>query len=450
MPVTIQLTGLKYKNSQGQFQSADCLKGEDADISIIAPDYSELTFPVNAGKLCTHDLKLYRAKQKIPTSENWTESHWDERTIEEELAAKYTKPAGGIPASDLADGVIPDIIDDEAGAGDTDVTFSADKLTTDLLSLSNALNKKQEKPETTGQAGQVLGLALVDGQLVPVWITPASGGGDVTDVQIGGTSILDEQGVANIPYGTNAVRGVVVGNESNGLYFLNGIPYFVHSPEASYKGNSSQRAVTIQGKHYAAFYGLAKAAGADMENVSGATVGVYPDAQKIAIQKMLGIYEAPWELIREDEVTNATEADIEIAVDGNGQPFELTDIRLAFQTPSQSNQCSVGDYGRVYITYGGSNNDIVYLGAYTQSAGAGAKTGFFSIEQQGGMIQRMVAQTSGNNSNIQLLGRNNYDFSSSVHNAVWEQAVKTYTKITIKAVTGTAKYKIYGRRKWTA
>lgn len=165
MPVTIQLTGLKYKNSQGQFQSADCLKGEDADISIIAPDYSELTFPVSAGKLCTHDLKLYRAKQGIPTSENWTESHWDERTIEEELAAKYTKPAGGIPATDLADGVIPDIIDDEAGAGDTDVTFSANKLTSDFNSLSNALNQstaatnsdigKAHSPKTVDQNGHV-------------------------------------------------------------------------------------------------------------------------------------------------------------------------------------------------------------------------------------------------------------------------------------------------------
>ena len=167
MPVTIQLTGLKYKNSQGQFQSADCLKGEDADISIIAPDYSELIFPVSAGELCTHDLKLYRAKQDIPTSENWTESHWDERTIEEELAAKYTKPAGGIPATDLADGVIPDIIDDEAGAGDTDVTFSADKLTTDLFSLSNALN--QSNAATNSDIGKAHSPKTVENGQVTEW-----------------------------------------------------------------------------------------------------------------------------------------------------------------------------------------------------------------------------------------------------------------------------------------
>ena len=37
------------------------------------------------------------------------------------------------------------------------------------------------------------------------------------------------------------------------------------------------------------FYGLAKAAGADMQDIADTTVGIYPDAQKEAIQSMLGI-----------------------------------------------------------------------------------------------------------------------------------------------------------------
>ena len=44
----------------------------------------------------------------------------------------YTKPVGGIPANDIADGVIPiltDLIDDTAGDGDTDKVWSADKIT---------------------------------------------------------------------------------------------------------------------------------------------------------------------------------------------------------------------------------------------------------------------------------------------------------------------------------
>lgn len=54
-----------------------------------------------------------------------------------DVSGFYTKPAGGIPASDIAEGVIPDpedLIDDTAGEGDTDKTWSADKLTSDVLS----------------------------------------------------------------------------------------------------------------------------------------------------------------------------------------------------------------------------------------------------------------------------------------------------------------------------
>lgn len=56
----------------------------------------------------------------------------------------YTKPAGGIPASDMAEGVIPDpedLIDDTAGEGDTDKTWSADKLNSDVLSAINDLDE---------------------------------------------------------------------------------------------------------------------------------------------------------------------------------------------------------------------------------------------------------------------------------------------------------------------
>ena len=65
------------------------------------------------------------------------------QTSLEKADTAYQKPAGGIPATDLASGVIPDptsIIDDTAGAGDTDRTFSADKLATDHSSLLNAIN----------------------------------------------------------------------------------------------------------------------------------------------------------------------------------------------------------------------------------------------------------------------------------------------------------------------
>jgi len=55
------------------------------------------------------------------------------------------------------------------------------------------------------------------------------------------------------------------------------------------QGTTRDRAVTVFCQDRAAFYGLAKAAGADMKDIANATVGIYPDAQKEAIQSMLGI-----------------------------------------------------------------------------------------------------------------------------------------------------------------
>ena len=82
MPVNIQPATLKYKNSNGVYQSADCLKGDKGDpgaagnAGLIAPDYGDLTFPVKNGQHCTYDSGYYEAKQDIATSETWTEAHW--------------------------------------------------------------------------------------------------------------------------------------------------------------------------------------------------------------------------------------------------------------------------------------------------------------------------------------------------------------------------------------
>lgn len=84
MPITINPTTLRYKNGN-TFTSADCLKGDPADISIVAPDYSDLTFPVTTGKLCTHNNGLFKANQDIQAAEVWTAAHWTATTVEDEL-----------------------------------------------------------------------------------------------------------------------------------------------------------------------------------------------------------------------------------------------------------------------------------------------------------------------------------------------------------------------------
>lgn len=79
------------------------------DSSIIAPDYSELVFPIQQGQGCIYNKEYYIAKQNIVTNEEWTSAHWEKVTISSALSQKYEKPQTGIPASDLESGVIPEV-----------------------------------------------------------------------------------------------------------------------------------------------------------------------------------------------------------------------------------------------------------------------------------------------------------------------------------------------------
>ena len=112
----------------------------------------------------------------------------------------------------------------------------------------------------------------------------------VQDVQVNGTSVLQD-GVANVPMGGANTFGVAkgygirgIGNDNNGNIYI--IPA---SGTDLRTGGGPYNPVTSSSIHSAAFYGLAKAAGADMKDIANTTVGTYPDAQKEAIQSMLGI-----------------------------------------------------------------------------------------------------------------------------------------------------------------
>lgn len=52
----------------------------------IAPTYEDLTFPVVKGELCNYNGGLYRAKQDISSSEDWTPGHWETTTFGTELS----------------------------------------------------------------------------------------------------------------------------------------------------------------------------------------------------------------------------------------------------------------------------------------------------------------------------------------------------------------------------
>ena len=208
-------------------------------------------------------------------------------------------------------------------------------------------------------------------------------------------------------------------------------------------GTAGYRAINPQRQHEATFYGLAKAAGADMANSSNA-VGTYTTEAKIAILKMLGIYEAPWTLIREDTITNATEADIEITVDGNGQTFELTDVYMQVWMPQQETAASVGDYGTVRFYYNDNNFITSQMGTWTQAANAGARFAQVLLTNENGAIKNIVTNNATQYSAVNLVGRTN----AIDNDALMKMGTFIFNKSIIRKVTGTLKYKLYGKRKW--
>ena len=132
----------------------------------------------------------------------------------------YTKPSGGIPASDLAAGIIPTV--------------------------------------------------------------------PVQDVQVNGVSVLSD-GVANVPIGGVGTFGVFKLDTNVGIT-KSGSGYLMTASAgagAIKSGIQEYNPITPAQQHNSAFYGLAKAAGADMKDISSTTVGVYPEAQKSAISQML-------------------------------------------------------------------------------------------------------------------------------------------------------------------
>ena len=214
--------------------------------------------------------------------------------------------------------------------------------------------------------------------------------------------------------------------------------------------------VHFDGQDEAAFLGLALAAGDTTQINSSNNIGEYTDEAKIKIQKMLGIYQAPYELIKEETFTNATEADYLINTDSNGESFAITDFIMWFETPKQSTYSKKGYYGQIHFYLNDTTNIIApEPGGWEQQAEAAAH-GFVIVgEQHHGMmiVQAMAQTTYTNNGAI----RYRYMTLSSMNNERQSGIFPIYEglgthecyipKIIIKSVTGTGHYKLYGRRK---
>lgn len=175
---------------------------------------------------------------------------------------------------------------------------------------------------------------------------PQGAPGAVQDVQIDGTSILGQGGVANIPLGTDTTPGAM--KVGAGLFVQQsgstaGQLTIYKAGEGEIKsGEQGYRPVVPQRQHMAAFYGLAKAAGADMKNSSN-QVGQYTPEAQTAIQKMIGAGPKYSDMEEIADITLAQDMDeIIVTTDKNGLPFKLAyaQITLVFGTDT----AGINDY----------------------------------------------------------------------------------------------------------
>ncbi len=160
--------------------------------------------------------------------------------------------------------------------------------------LKSAINKLTPAA-TTQDVGKALIVKTVDpttGKPSEYEYGEAGGGagGAVNDVQINGTSIVTD-GVANVPIANDEAFGAVkVRNTSSYGVKINNLGFLdLQSPTNNQikEGRANYIAIVPGFQHESAFYGLAKAAGADMSSIASTTVGQYPEAQKSAISEML-------------------------------------------------------------------------------------------------------------------------------------------------------------------
>ena len=270
--------------------------------------------------------------------------------------------------------------------------------------------------------------------------------GKVQDVQVNGTSVLNN-GVANIPIAKSNVLGVVKPNSMGiNINSYGEISVSKAGSNVIKAGTNTYAPIVSSNQHESVFYGLTKAAGVDMSSSNNA-VGTYTDAAKVAIQKMLGVYEAPWELIREDTFTNATEATHLITVDGNGQPFELTDAVLMFETPTQNTAASAS--GLLVLTDGTTNIAGIYCGSWTQPENAAPRGIWIVAEEKNGLVF-VYGRCPSSSTNMQLLYQSyNEGFAYGQAQSIVESTNFIVRGAKIANVTGTGHYKLYGKRKWT-
>ena len=167
----------------------------------------------------------------------------------------------------------------------------------------------------------------------------------ITDIKLNGTSVVSS-GSANIPVaGANGQLGVCSIDSYYGIQAnSSGRIYISAATTDNVKGGTyAFNPIVPSHQHEATFYGLAKAAGDSTQSASSNSVGIYTEDAKIKIQKMLGIYEPPYELV--NDITLQEEGRIELTTTDENVAYNFRNIFISVDYPADTPNASTG-YGR--------------------------------------------------------------------------------------------------------
>ena len=145
-----------------------------------------------------------------------------------------------------------------------------------IETLATELEKKIEKPEVAPTVGTVLKVTAVndDGTFTCAWAEESGG----VDVQIAGASIVQD-GVANIPYGTDKNVGVLRTTSANGLYIQDGVVRTYPASDSNISNRNGQyMPLTTKNLDYAV-----KAAMCDGKGAA------WTDTEKAAARSRMGV-----------------------------------------------------------------------------------------------------------------------------------------------------------------
>lgn len=268
--------------------------------------------------------------------------------------------------------------------------------------------------------------------------------------------VTEEIGLSNYvqktDYASSSDAGVVKVNGAYGAYLHSTSKQLIinRGSSADIKSGVEQyKPIVPYTQHESAFYALAKAAGDSTQSASSNTVGNYTDAAKVAIQKMLGIYEAPWELIREDTITNEAEAAYDIIVDDNGQAFELTDIVLKLSAAG-SGASKFGSQGQVeFFDLAKNKSAVLEAGAWVVESGSNRGCYFIAYQSNGLLMTGETSSTAGTAPGS-LRFRHYVSDPSSYLNGfeLAGQSPFIFSQIRIRSIKGSFKIEVFGKRKW--